>query len=53
MIYQGYEIAKSNSSYGNWSVWLNNVHVEFFWRKKDAIKFIDSHLADLARGERL
>ena len=33
-------IAKSNSSYGNWAVRLNNSEIKFFFKKKDAENFI-------------
>ena len=52
MEYKGFEIKKTNSTYGNWAVHISCVHTEFFWHKKDAIRFIDNHIKDLKNGER-
>jgi len=33
-------IIKSNSSYGNWVIYLTPITSKYFWKKKDAQEFL-------------
>ena len=35
-------IHKTNSTFGNWAVRVDNATIKFFWRKADAVKYVDS-----------
>ena len=39
-------IQKANgSSFGNWFIKLDDVTFQFFWKKTDAIKFLNDYLS--------
>jgi hypothetical protein len=51
--YPQFTIARSNSSYGNYSVRLLPNHIEFFFKLVQIDIFISRHLKDVASGNQL
>lgn len=41
-------LEKSTSSYGNWIVRIGPAHFKYFWKKKDAVAYIER----LSKSER-
>jgi hypothetical protein len=43
--YENLVILKANgSSFGNWYIKLDDVTFRFFWKKTDAVKFLNDYL---------